>query len=548
VAAALALWAALAAAAWGNPGRESFERYLLEEEQGGGLGPAGGGTTLGWLAARLAPQAWRHPRRRYRSLLLLSVGEARGEWHWASAAWGWQPVPAAAAPAVDLAAAAADAAAAAVDHATWLGWLLLRQSGLQYGLQYSAAATSAFLRQAFLRPPPGTAALCAAMCALWLLWRLLPPAAAVGWLELASPRGGGESGTAVNAASRRRQRLRVAAAPLLAGLSHERLPHLLLNVASLAAAGGEAERQLSAALCQPGSRLGSAPHCEALAAAALAAAFLAASTAAYAAAALLASRSARVRRRCPPLLGWKGGDPGVVALLLALLAAEARRQLAAAAAAASQPGGIGGGAAAAAAAAAATAAKLLPRSAVVRALRLAAPAWRLLAFSGWQLGPHLVPTPSASPVLLAAARVAAEQLLLPSGHPAGRGGPPDRLGRRRQPASLAATFAWAPLWALLLPARAALALLSRAARAAGWPPCGLSAPAAALVAAAAATAACQAALLLAEGASLGALAAAPSLALARLLLAALCPLLLAASCAQRWPPPSPEPTPHPSSS
>lgn len=458
------------------------------------------------------------------------------------------------------------AGAWAADRAGWLYWVL----GRQYGLQYGMAAAIQLLVDAVLSMPPGsscsrlasfapddnrraalpallaclpaslpagTLVLSAAMWCVWLLWRLLPPAAALRWLEVRPPPGGpslwsGGGTSSSGGATGRRQRLRRADLLLVAGLSHERLAHLLLNLTFLALAGGAVERQLNASMAAAAASLPPTIPATAPAAAALAAIFLAACAASYGAAALLVPRAGWLRRRCPPLLGWKGADPGIYALLLLMLLAEARQQLAAAAVAA---GASSAASASVAAALAAAALRVVPRPLLLRAAGLTARAAQLLSPGSWLLRRRGA-APSA--VLLVAARVAAEQLLLAPGRWrsqdawAALRGLPAASGRRQRrsfPAAVLVATLSLPLDLL----RAAVALVAPGAR--DLAPRCLPSQRLAACAAAACIAACQALLLVASHATLGALDSSFLPSAAQLLLTALCLPLLAAAGALRWP-------------
>ncbi|KAI3424345.1 hypothetical protein D9Q98_009898 [Chlorella vulgaris] len=554
----------LAALAIGNPGKPSLERFLLEQGQGqgqfGGLdwlqqGPSHRSQPLAWLGAqlgaRLAPASWQLPPIRYRSLLLASVAEVDGSWYSGSLPTGWRRLPPAAQPAAAGAAAAADAVAGAagwaVDQAGWLGWLLRHQRG-------AAAAAGGYLQASLLHVPPGTLALSGAMCAVALLWRVLPPAVVVSLLELPSPHStsaGGSSGSGSKTSRPGwRQQGRQAVALLVAGLSHESLAHLLLSLATLGTAGGALERDLSQALCHlscAGCTL-SQRSCKAVAATAFVAAFWVLSAALYGAARLLVPRVRWLQRRCPPLLGWKGADAACSTLLLVLLAAEARQQLQAVAAAT-------GSSAAAALAGSLAAAVLrrLPKPMLRQGAGAAARGLQLLAAAGGRFWSQQAKTHGPAPpsaVLLVAARVVAEQLLMVPGVQAAstsrqQAGSSRGQGDGKQPDSSPFGAALpAPLQLAMVLGRALLSVLTRAAVPVPVPagPLGLrllrgtSRRRLALCCAAALVAGCQALLLLVSRTTLGALNATLPFAACQLLLTACCLPLLAASAAMRWPP------------
>ena len=381
-------------------------------------------------------------------------------------------------------------------------------------------------------------ALCTALALLWLLGQplpRLPPLRWPGWRALSS-----SSGWA-------RQWQRTASQTQVAAGS-EPLSQLLLSLLVLGLAGGAAEQQLGATLCQlsggsarsswaswvSGHSARSSPLCSSTAAAA---AFVLAC-----AAACVAAHPWRLRRRvasgadalsCSPTAwqgAWRSAQLGTELLLLALLACEWWCSFATLAAAA-----VGGGAPVASAAGlaqvAALAFSLLPRPLALRAAGLAASMaqpwvqwWR--GGSGGQ--------PSA--VLLAAGYVAAQQLLMARRPAAATAHAWVTLaglrnlagagfeGQQQRQLSLltAALVGLLRFWAdaALLPLLPAVRALQR------WRSTALATPCLRLCASSATVAAAQALLLLANRACLGTLQSTAPYAAAQLLLCSLAPLLL----------------------
>lgn len=385
----------------------------------------------------------------------------------------------------------------------------------------------------FCRPPSftGTMALCTALALLWLLGQLqprLPPLRWPGWRALSSGR------------SWARQWQRTASQTPVASGSEPR-SQLLLSLLVLGLAGGAAEQQLGATLCQLSGGSARSSWASWLSGHSARSGSLCNSTAAAAAfvlacaAACVAAHSWRLGRRlasgadtlsCSPTAwqgAWRSAQLGIELLLLALLACEWWRSFATLAAAA-----VGGGAPVASTAglaqAAALAFSLLPRP---LAASVAQP-W----VQWWRGGSSGQP----STVLLAAGYVAAEQLLMARPPAAATAHAWVTLAGRRNLAGasfqgqqqpqlslLTAALVGLPRFGadvVLLPLLPAVHALQR------WRSAALATPCLRLCASSAAVAAAQALLLLANRASLGTLQSTAPYAAAQLLLCSLAPLLL----------------------
>lgn len=349
-----------------------------------------------------------------------------------------------------------------------------------------------------------------------------------------------------------------AAPPGQAGGWSEPLLHLLLHLLTLSLAGGAAERQLGAAVCQLtggshsswagwlGHSMRSSPACgSAAAAAALVLAFIAACAAAHVAAALLLQRQGLsgahpLQRRSLgawQAAAWRSAQHGIELLLLALLACEWWRSCAVLVAAAAG-GTPGSSTAALAKGAAGLALHWLPRPLVMRAAgHVASAAQPWLAW--WRSGGATAP----SPVMLAAGYVAAQLLLQerravpPATHgwaaaAASRGNPAgssskyqQQLGQRQH------SFLTSALTSLLhfIAEAALLPLLPLLHTFRRWRSAAFATPNSRLLTATMAVAAAQTLLLLASRASFGTLPHTPPFAAAQLLLCTLAALLLLCS-------------------